>query len=49
VNFTSVSSGNPDVYSTWWQGGSPITQLTNNLSTDKWSASSSKETGSRGY
>ena len=40
---------NPDLYSTWWMGGNPHTQLTNNPSTDKWSAANGKETGSRGY
>jgi len=50
VSFTSTRNGNPDIFSTWWQGGSDIVELTNNLSTDKWSEwSPSKETGSRGY
>jgi TolB protein len=49
VTFTSVSEGDPNIFSVWWQGGSPITEITNHPSTDKWSASSEKETGSRGY
>ncbi|MCQ3936122.1 MAG: hypothetical protein DPW18_03625 [Chloroflexi bacterium] len=50
VSFTSTRDGDPNIYSTWWQGGSDIYGITVHPSTDKWSQwSPSKEPGSRGY
>src|SRR5258706_6986853 len=37
VSFTTNRDGNPNIYSTWWQGGSDTYQITNSPSTDKWS------------
>ena len=49
VAFTSLLSGNPDIFSVPWQGGE-ISEITNHPSTDKWSEwSPSKEPASRGY
>jgi Tol biopolymer transport system component len=49
ISFTSLSSGNLDVYSTPWTGGE-ISFITNNPASDKWSEwSPAKEPGSRGY
>jgi TolB protein len=50
VSFTSNREGNPNIYSTWWQGGGDIYGITLSPATDKWSQwSPSKEPGSRGY
>ena len=50
VSFTSTRNGNPDIFSTWWQGGNDIYAITTDPSTDKWSQwSPAKEPGSRGY
>ncbi len=50
VSFTSNREGDPNIYSTWWQGGGDIYGITLDPSTDKWSQwSPSKEPGSRGY
>ena len=49
IAFTSLSSGNLDLYSVPWQGGE-INFITNNPASDKWSEwSPSKEPASRGY
>jgi TolB protein len=49
ISFTSLSSGNLDLFSVPWQGGE-ISYITNNPSSDKWSEwSPSKEFASRGY
>jgi len=49
VSYTSLLSGNPDIFSVPWQGGD-ISVITNDPSTDKWSEwSPSKEPASRGY
>ncbi len=49
VSFTSMSAGNPDIYSVPWNGGT-ISYITNDPATDKWSEwSPSKEDASQGY
>ena len=49
ISFTSLSSGNLDIYSVPWQGGE-INYITNGPASDKWSEwSPSKEPASRGY
>jgi len=49
VSFTTTMVGNPDIYSSPWQGGG-VGYMTNDKATDKWSEwSPSKEDASQGY
>lgn len=49
VSFTSIRSGNPNIYSAPWTGGA-IGNITNSPATNKWSEwSPAKEEGSHGF
>ncbi len=49
MSFTTTQSGNPDIFSAPWQGGT-ASPITTSPATDKWSEwSPSKEDASQGY